>query len=101
MPDEVSEKKVLNGSSSPPTVWREETVCGWRCGVATATARMMERNVALHVPRGGFWLEWPGYLVRRHLAIRLDAVLEAVELPAGVTRLDAALAHVDGDDLTL
>ena len=40
-------------------------------------------------------------LVRRHLAVRLDAVLEAVELPAGVTRLDAALAHVDGDDLTL
>ena len=39
-------------------------------------------------------------LVRRHLAVRLDAVLEAVELPARVTGLDAALAKVDGDDLT-
>jgi len=34
-------------------------------------------------------------LVRRHLAIRLDAVLEAVEFPAGVARLDAALADVN------
>ena len=39
-------------------------------------------------------------LVRGHLAIGLDAVLEAVQLPAGVTGLDAGLAKVDGDDLT-
>ena len=39
-------------------------------------------------------------LVRGHLAVRLDAVLEAVELPARVTALDAGLAKVDGDDLT-
>ena len=39
-------------------------------------------------------------LVRRHLAVRLDAVLEAVELPAGVARLDARLAHVERDHLT-
>jgi hypothetical protein len=37
-------------------------------------------------------------LVRRHLAVRLDAVLEAVELPAGIADLDAGLADVDGDD---
>jgi hypothetical protein len=36
-------------------------------------------------------------LVGRHLAIRLDAVLEAVKLPAGVTDLATALADVDGD----
>merc|ERR1719329_696032 len=36
-------------------------------------------------------------LVRRHLAVRLDAVLEAVELPAGVTGLDTGLAHVKRD----
>ena len=40
-------------------------------------------------------------LVRGHLAIRLDAVLEAVELPARVTDLDAGLTEMDGDDLTL
>merc|ERR1712127_887495 len=36
-------------------------------------------------------------LVGRHLAIRLDAVLEAVKLPATVTDLVTALADVDGD----
>ena len=39
--------------------------------------------------------------VSAHLAIGLDAVLEAVELPAGVTNLDAGLADVDRDALTL
>lgn len=34
-----------------------------------------------------------------HGAILLDAVLEAVELPAGVTDLDPGLADVDADDL--
>ena len=35
-----------------------------------------------------------------HLAIGLDAVLEAEELPAGVTGLDTGLANVDADALT-
>jgi hypothetical protein len=34
-----------------------------------------------------------------HGAIVLDAVLEAVELPAGVADLDPGLADVDADDL--
>ena len=41
-----------------------------------------------------------GGLVRGHLPVGLDAVLEAVELPAGVAHLDAGLADVDGDALT-
>jgi hypothetical protein len=32
---------------------------------------------------------------RTHLAIWLDAVLQAVELPAGITNLDTSLADVD------
>ena len=40
-------------------------------------------------------------LVRGHLAIRLDAVLQAVEFPAGIADLDSGLADVDGDTLTL
>ena len=40
-------------------------------------------------------------LVAGHLAVGLDAVLEAVELPAGVAHLAASLAHMDGDALTL
>ena len=39
-------------------------------------------------------------LVGGHLAVRLDAVLEAVKLPARVTGLDTGLADVDGDNLT-
>merc|ERR1712225_219287 len=38
-------------------------------------------------------------LVGGHLAVRLDAVLQAVELPAAVTDLATALADVDGDSL--
>jgi len=34
-------------------------------------------------------------LVGRHLAVRLDAVLQAVKLPAGISGLDTSLANVD------
>uniref|UniRef100_A0A8W7P101 Uncharacterized protein n=1 Tax=Anopheles coluzzii TaxID=1518534 RepID=A0A8W7P101_ANOCL len=40
-------------------------------------------------------------LVRRHLAVRLDAMLETVQLPAGVTDLDTGLSDVYGNALTL
>jgi len=39
-------------------------------------------------------------LVRGHLAVWLDAVLEAVELPASITDLDTGLSDVDGDTLS-
>ena len=41
----------------------------------------------------------PHGLVGGHLAVGLDAVLQAVQLPAGVAHLDAGLADVDGDAL--
>ena len=34
-------------------------------------------------------------LVAGHLAIRLDAVLQAVQLPAGIAHLDSGLADMD------
>ena len=40
-------------------------------------------------------------LVTGHLAIRLDTMLKAVQLPAGITDLHTGLADVDGDALTL
>ena len=40
-------------------------------------------------------------LVGGNFAVRLDAVLEAVELPAGVAHLDTGLADVDGDAFAL
>ena len=36
-----------------------------------------------------------------HLTIRLDAMLQTVQLPAGVTNLDTGLADVDTDTFTL
>ena len=39
--------------------------------------------------------------VARHHPVRLDPVLQAVELPACIANLDASLTHVDGDALTL
>jgi hypothetical protein len=35
-----------------------------------------------------------------HLTIRLDAVLQAEQLPARISNLDTALANVDTDALT-
>ena len=39
-------------------------------------------------------------LVGWHLTIRLDAMLQAVQLPAGVTDLDTGLTDVDGNALS-
>jgi hypothetical protein len=39
-------------------------------------------------------------LIGWHLTVGLDTVLEAEELPAGVTNLDTGLTDVDRDDLT-
>ena len=43
----------------------------------------------------------PDSLVAGHLAIRLDAVLQTVEFPAGVANLDPGLADVYTDALSL
>ena len=40
-------------------------------------------------------------LVRGHLTIRLDTMLETVEFPAGITDLTSGLSKVDRDTLTL
>ena len=40
-------------------------------------------------------------LVRGHLAVGLNAVLQTIELPACVSDLHASLSHVDRDALTL
>ena len=39
-------------------------------------------------------------LVRWHLSIRLDTVLEAKELPSGITNLDTGLTDVDGNNFS-
>jgi hypothetical protein len=39
-------------------------------------------------------------LVRRHLTIRLDTVLKAVQLPTSITNLDSGLSQMNRDTLT-
>jgi len=39
-------------------------------------------------------------LIGRHLTVRLDSVLEAIKLPAGVTNLDTGLTDVDGNNFS-
>mmetsp|Transcript_56515 Transcript_56515/g.69074 ORF Transcript_56515/g.69074 Transcript_56515/m.69074 type:complete len:95 (+) Transcript_56515:550-834(+) len=39
-------------------------------------------------------------LIRRHLAIRLNAVLQAEQLPARVANLDSALSNMNADRFT-
>jgi len=39
-------------------------------------------------------------LVRRHLTIWLDSVLQTKQLPAGVANLNSRLAYVDADSFT-
>ena len=40
----------------------------------------------------------PNAVIIRHLSVRLDPVLETVELPAGIAHLDTGLADVKGND---
>ena len=40
-------------------------------------------------------------LVAGHLTVRLDAVLQAVELPACIAHLDTCLTNMDGEAFTL
>ena len=42
----------------------------------------------------------PNGVVTWHLAIRLDAMFQAIELPAGVADLNTSLANVDRDAFT-
>ena len=57
-----------------------------------ASSSLREEGLEGVVPEG---------LVGGHVAVGLDAMLEAVELPAGVSDLATGLADVDGDALTL
>ena len=61
-------------------------------GHVLAGSRLREERLEGVVAKG---------LVRGHVAVGLDAMLEAVELPAGVADLATGLADVDGDALTL
>ncbi|OWK16988.1 hypothetical protein Celaphus_00011498 [Cervus elaphus hippelaphus] len=57
-------------------------------------------GVAQHAHSSLYFGQVSTSLVTWHLAIRLDAMFQTVELPAGIADLDTSLANVDGDALT-
>ena len=59
-----------------------------------SSSRLREEGIEGVIPGADRFVGW-------HLAIRLDAVLEAIKLPAGIANLAASLSNVDGDALTL
>ena len=59
-----------------------------------SSSRLREEGIERVIPGADCFVGW-------HLAIRLDAVLEAIKLPAGIANLAASLSNVDGDALTL
>ena len=65
---------------------------------AAAEARSKKKKIG--EPKGTRWRIGRDRHSPGHGAIGLDAVLEAIELPAGVADLDPGLADVDADDLS-
>ena len=63
-------------------------------GYVLPGARLAEESVEGVVPASDS-------LVRGHLAVWLDTVLQTVELPAGIANLHTGLSNVDRDALTL
>ena len=91
----------------PGAIARRETLDEARTNESERAAPRSRRAIAApgavsvpEIPNGRILNEpWEKTTSRGH-ALRLDAVLEAVELPARVTGLDTGLADVDGDNLT-
>jgi hypothetical protein len=63
-------------------------------GHMLSSSRLGEKGVEGVVPT-------PHCLVRGHLAIGLNPVLQTVQLPTGISDLDSSLSDVDRDTLTL
>uniref|UniRef100_F7ANC9 Uncharacterized protein n=7 Tax=Euteleostomi TaxID=117571 RepID=F7ANC9_HORSE len=81
---------------------------GWALNIEVSTTDVIDGLIVYHegtirVLQGGVEgvISSPNGLVTWHLAIGLDAVFQAVELPAGIADLDTSLPNVDGDALTL
>lgn len=58
-----------------------------------AGTRLVEEGVEAVIRTGNF--------VGRHRSVRLDSVLQAIQLPAGIAHLDARLTHVHRYTLAL
>ena len=87
----MEELSVGSGSDLIDNGWLEiEEDSSW--DVLTSTSLGEEGVESVITTTDGF-IGW-------HLTIRLDTVLEAEKLPAGVTNLDTGLTDVDGNDFS-
>ena len=87
----MEELSVGSGSDLIDNGWLEiEEDSSW--DVLTSTSLGEEGVESVVTTTDGF--------IGRHLTIRLDTVLEAEKLPAGVTNLDTGLTDVDGNDFS-
>ena len=87
----MEELSVGSGSDLIDNSWLEiEEDSSW--DVLTSTSLGEEGVESVITTTDGF-IGW-------HLTIRLDTVLEAEKLPAGVTNLDTGLTDVDGNDFS-
>jgi hypothetical protein len=87
----MEELSVGSGSDLIDNGWLEiEEDSSW--DVLTGTSLGEEGVESVVTTTDGF--------IGRHLTVRLDSVLEAEKLPAGVTNLDTALTDVDGNDFS-
>ena len=97
------QRTVLKASSPPPMVLSEGI---WPSGWIPSVFQSMGRGKRVSVPAcvftGGLHHQL-NFCLARASEMRLEEeklTLEAVELPARVTNLDASLADVDGDDFS-
>jgi len=102
----VSTGVVVGGIllSSDQLLWVEELSVGTSADFIDDSGLQINKYCSWDVlastslgKEGGEGVVSTHHFVRRHLAVRLDAMLQAVELPAGVTDLATGLANVDGD----
>jgi len=89
-------------------LWVEELTVGASTDLINHSRLQVHEHAARHVLAGTSLREESveriitatNGLVAWHLTIRLDAVLQAEQLPARISDLDTALANVDADALT-
>ena len=106
----VATSEVVSGIllAGDQLLWVEELTVGTRAHLIDDGRFQIDEDRARHVlARTGLGKEGVESIiaaangfVRRHLTIRLNTMLEAEKLPAGVTDLDTGLTDMNADSLT-
>ena len=95
-PNEIREKQPVNFSSA----WRELTnYRGFQ--IHEDSTRYVFPSTSLTEESVEGIVSTSNGLVTGHLSVGLNSMLQAIQLPTGVTDLTTSLSDVDGDALTL